>query len=81
MNSPQPSVPLTKRECQVIGLLLQGCDGPMIAEELKVARDTIKKDFMKLFRKYGLWDGTKHRQVLLALKLSGQCTEPVQETR
>jgi DNA-binding NarL/FixJ family response regulator len=77
MTPSEPGVPLTDQERQIIGLLLQGCDGPAIAGELNLPRRTLKTAFTRMFKKFGLTDRSKHRQVLLALKVSGLCTESV----
>jgi DNA-binding NarL/FixJ family response regulator len=49
---PLPQDPLTPREYQVAKLLLQGCDNPAIARELKMKVVTVEKHKSRLFRRF-----------------------------
>jgi DNA-binding NarL/FixJ family response regulator len=52
----------TAREREVVELLLQGMTNKQIAQELRIAEDTVKKHLLHAYRKLGV-----HRRVLLML--------------
>jgi DNA-binding NarL/FixJ family response regulator len=56
----QPLVePLTKRELEVLGLLAQGKSNPRIAQELVIARPTVKTHVERIIRKLRVSDRTQ----------------------
>ncbi len=56
----QPPVePLTRRELEVLGLLAQGKSNPRIAQELVIARPTVKTHVERIIRKLGVSDRTQ----------------------
>jgi len=63
-------VRVSAREQQVIDLLLRGYQDSAIAQELGIARRTVKLNMNNLFRKFAIWDGVK--RVKLAVLLSQQ---------
>src|SRR6195256_3024509 len=52
-------VRLGPREQQIVELLLQGCDNAEIAQQLKMARRTVKAHFNRLFQRFGIKGGIK----------------------
>jgi hypothetical protein len=50
---------LGPREQQIADLLLQGCDNSEIAQQLKMARRTVKAHFNRLFMRFGIRSGIK----------------------
>src|SRR5438552_8078832 len=52
-------VRLGPREQQIVELLLQGCDNGEIAQQLKMARRTVKARFNRLFLRFGITKGIK----------------------
>lgn len=50
---------ITRREQEVIDLLLTGCDNQEIADRLGIKRRTVKAAFNRLFIKFQIWDGVK----------------------
>ena len=53
-------VRLGPREQQIVDLLLQGCDNAEIAQQLKMARRTVKgTNFNRLFLRFGITGGIK----------------------
>src|SRR5437016_1499927 len=44
---------LTRRERQVVNLLLEGCDNVEIAKQLRIAHRTVKACFNRLFLRFG----------------------------
>ena len=55
----QQTVRLGPREQQIVELLLQGCDNAEIANQLKMARRTVKAHFNRLFLRFGITGGIK----------------------
>ena len=56
----QPLVePLTKRELEVLGLLAEGKSNPRIAQDLVIARPTVKTHVERIIRKLGVSDRTQ----------------------
>lgn len=53
----------TAREREVVELLLQGMTNKQIAQELRIAEDTVKKHLLHAYRKLGI-----HRRALLMLE-------------
>lgn len=75
-------VKLGPREQPVVDLLLQGCSNQEIADELHMAKRTVKAHINRLFVRFGIKGGIKRVQlaVLLYRKQCVQwpknCTEP-----
>src|SRR5258708_1251483 len=61
----EQSVRLGPREQQIVELLLQGCDNAEIANQLKMARRTVKAHFNRLFLRFGI-NGVIKRVTLAA---------------
>src|SRR5277367_1089322 len=55
----QSLIQLSPLEQQITELLLQGCDNPEIARELKMNRRTVKAHFSRLFVRFGIQRGIK----------------------
>lgn len=60
---------LGPREKQIVDLLLEGCDNNEIAQQLKMARRTVKAHMNKLFLKAGIGKFTGIKRVRLAVLL------------
>src|SRR6266849_619366 len=50
---------LTRREQQIIDLLLEGCENAEIAKRLAIALRTVKAYFNRLFLRFGITSGIK----------------------
>ena len=50
---------LTRRERQVVNLLLEGCDNVEIAKQLRIAHRTVKACFSRLYSRFGITSGIK----------------------
>jgi len=50
---------LTRRERQVVNLLLEGCNNVEIAKQLRIAHRTVKACFNRLFLRFGITCGIK----------------------
>jgi len=50
---------LTRREQQVVNLLLEGCDNVEIAKQLRIAHRTVKACFSRLYLRFGITSGIK----------------------
>ena len=50
---------LTRREQQLVNLLLEGCDNVEIAKQLKIAHRTVKACFSRLYLRFGITSGIK----------------------
>jgi len=50
---------LTRREQQVVNLLLEGCDNVEIAKQLRIAHRTVKACFSRLYLRFGITSGVK----------------------
>lgn len=55
---PAPSVPLTRRECDVLRLVACGYSNPQIARQLAIARPTVVRHTNAIFTKLGVIDRT-----------------------
>ena len=51
---PKETQPLTKRELQIVNLLLRGLDNRMIASELGLAHQTIRNRLSMIYKKLGV---------------------------
>jgi len=50
---------LTRRERQLVNLLLEGCDNVEIAKQLRIAHRTVKACFSRLYLRLGITSGIK----------------------
>src|SRR5438445_3866198 len=50
---------LTRREQQLVNLLLEGCDNVEIAKQLRIAHRTVKARFSRLYLRFGITSGVK----------------------
>ena len=50
---------LTRREQQLVNLLLEGCDNVEIAKQLRIAHRTVKACFSRLYSRFGITSGIK----------------------
>jgi DNA-binding NarL/FixJ family response regulator len=50
---------LTRRELQVVDLLLEGCENTDIARRLGIANRTVKACFNRLYLRFGITSGIK----------------------
>jgi DNA-binding NarL/FixJ family response regulator len=62
LKSHETADQCTARERQVVELLLEGMTNKQIAQELRIAEDTVKKHLLHAYRKLGV-----HRRTLLML--------------
>jgi hypothetical protein len=69
------SVRLGPREKQITELLLQGCDNTEIANQLKMARRTVKAHFNRLFLRFGINGGIKRVKLATLLYRRQLCSE------
>lgn len=58
---------LTWRDRQICALLLQGCDNPAIAKELKMSHRTVKAHLHKLYLLFGIRSGVKRIHLAVVL--------------
>jgi DNA-binding NarL/FixJ family response regulator len=72
----ESSVRLSPRERQIAALLLQGCDNPEIARELKMKNRTVKAHFSRLFVRFGIRRGIKRVKLATLLYRRQLCLEP-----
>ena len=63
------------REQQVVELLLQGCDNAEIANQLKMARRTVKMHFSRLFLRFGITSGIKRVKLATLLYRRQSCLQ------
>jgi hypothetical protein len=66
---------LGKRDQQITELLLQGCDNAEIANELKMARRTVKARFNRLFLRFGITEGIKRVKLAVLLYRRQLCQQ------
>ena len=71
----EPMVSLGPREQQIAELLLQGCDNDEIAQQLKMARRTVKAHFNRLFLRFGIDSGIKRVKLATLLYRRQLCSE------
>src|SRR5258708_22868027 len=71
----EQSVRLGPREQQIVELLLQGCDNAEIANQLKMARRTVKAHFNRLFLRFGIHGGIKRVKLATLLYRRQLCSE------
>lgn len=66
---------LGSRDQQIAELLLQGCDNAEIAQQLKMARRTVKARFNRLFTRFGITTGIKRVKLATFLYRRQLCLE------
>src|SRR6266849_8218704 len=66
---------LTRREQQIVNLLLEGCDNAEIAGQLRIARRTVKAHFNRLFLRFGITSGIKRVKLATLLYRRQLCSE------
>src|SRR5260370_1533702 len=71
----EQSVRLGPREQQIVELLLQGCDNAEIANQLKMARRTVKAHFNRLFLRFGITGGIKRVKLATLLYRRQACLQ------
>jgi DNA-binding NarL/FixJ family response regulator len=71
----EQSVRLGPREKQIVELLLQGCDNAEIADQLKMARRTVKAHFNRLFLRFGITCGIKRVKLATLLYRRQLCSQ------
>jgi DNA-binding NarL/FixJ family response regulator len=71
----EQSVRLGPREQQIVELLLQGCDNAEIANQLKMARRTVKAHFNRLFLRFGITGGIKRVKLATLLYRRQLCSQ------
>ena len=76
MNTPH----LTVRERQIGELLGQGCDNKEIANQLHMARRTVKAHFNRLFLRFGIDSGIKRVKLATLLYRRHQCEKSTTTT-
>ena len=67
-----PGRPLSRRECEIVGLVARGDSGPEIAEELGIAHDTVRTHVRNAMDKLG----ARSRAHLVAKALGEGIVEP-----
>jgi DNA-binding CsgD family transcriptional regulator len=76
----QTDLKLAPREQQIAALLLQGCDNAEIAQELNIARRTVKAHFNRMFQRFGIRSGIKRVKLATLLYRRLECSpNPVTE--
>jgi DNA-binding NarL/FixJ family response regulator len=71
----EQTVRLGPREQQIVELLLQGCDNAEIANQLKMARRTVKAHFNRLFLRFGINGGIKRVKLATLLYRRQTCLQ------
>ena len=71
----EQTVRLGPREQQIVELLLQGCDNAEIANQLKMARRTVKAHFNRLFLRFGITGGIKRVKLATLLYRRQACQQ------
>lgn len=69
------TVRLGPREQQIVELLLQGCDNAEIANQLHMARRTVKAHFNRLFLRFGITGGIKRVKLATLLYRRQTCPQ------
>ena len=70
---------VTRREEQILQLLLEGCSNKEIADELKISPRTVKQHLRSLFQRAGITGGRKRVKLATALlwKEQLQCNHAI----
>ena len=59
-------IKITRRDEQVLNLLVQGCSNKEIAEQLNISPRTVKQHLRTLFLRAGIRDGRKRVKLAIA---------------
>ncbi len=70
-------IKITRRDTEVLKLLVQGCSNREIAEELHISPRTVKQHLRTLFLRAGIRDGRKRVKLATAMFLKEQACNPV----
>jgi DNA-binding CsgD family transcriptional regulator len=68
---------LTRREQQIVNLLLEGCDNTEIAGHLRIAQRTVKAYFNRLFLRFGITSGIKRVKLATFMYRSHLCSDMI----
>jgi DNA-binding CsgD family transcriptional regulator len=68
---------LTRREQQIVNLLLEGCDNTEIAGHLRIAQRTVKAYFNRLFLRFGITSGIKRVKLATFMYRSRLCSDMI----
>ena len=68
---------LTRREQQIVDLLLEGCDNAEIAGQLRIAQRTVKAYFNRLFLRFGITSGIKRVKLATFMYRSRLCSDMI----
>jgi DNA-binding NarL/FixJ family response regulator len=66
---------LTRREQQVVNLLLEGCENTDIARQLGIAPRTVKACFNRLYLRFGITSGVKRVKLATFVFRSQLCSQ------
>jgi DNA-binding NarL/FixJ family response regulator len=64
-------IKITRRDEQVLNLLVQGCSNKEIAEQLNISPRTVKQHLRTLFLRAGITDGRKRVKLATAMYRRG----------
>jgi DNA-binding NarL/FixJ family response regulator len=70
-------IKITRRDTEVLKLLVQGCSNKEIADELRISPRTVKQHLRTLFLRAGIRDGRKRVKLATAMFLKEQACNPV----
>src|SRR4029077_1937751 len=70
-------IKITRRDTEVLKLLVEGCSNREIAEELHISPRTVKQHLRTLFLRAGIRDGRKRVKLATAMFLKEQACNPV----
>ena len=68
---------LTRREQQIVDLLLEGCENIEIARQLRIAQRTVKACFNRLFLRFGITSGIKRVKLATLLYRNKLCSDVI----
>ncbi len=68
---------LTRREQQIVDLLLEGCGNIEIARQLRIAQRTVKACFNRLFLRFGITSGIKRVKLATLLYRNKLCSDVI----
>src|SRR6266568_3025742 len=68
---------LTRREQQIVNLLLEGCGNAEIAGQLRIAQRTVKAYFNRLFSRFGITSGIKRVKLATFMYRSRLCSDMI----
>ena len=76
-GSPVRIPRLTRREQQIVNLLLEGCANVEIAGQLRIAQRTVKACFNRLFLRFGITSGIKRVKLATLVYRSQLCPKVI----